>query len=450
MARVEITMPQMGESITEGTVVEWYKKPGERIEQDETLLEIGTDKVDTDVPSPVGGVVVEILVEEGSTVDVGTLLAVIADADEADAPVSEPAPAPASEPAPEPVREAPPPAPAVSEPALPPDAAPHPPPVRITEEAAFAPQDAAAPKQAAVSESFFSPLVRSIAEQEGVSEAELQAIAGSGRDGRVTKKDVLAYVASRAAEGAGFPEPQPVESAEGPETRVVKMDRTRKIIAEHMVRSKATSPHVTSFAEVDMTNLVAFIQREKEAFLKREGAKLTYTPFFVHAAIEALREHPVLNASVNGDEIVLRDDFHINIAVAVGKTGLVAPVLRNAGRQSFADLARSVADVADRARNKRLHPDDLQGGTFTITNIGPIGGLKGTPIINQPQVAILAVGRIQKRPVVIEDPRLGDVIAVRHMAWLSLSYDHRIIDGAMGSSFLTRFVGLVESMGVGT
>ena len=291
--------------------------------------------------------------------------------------------------------------------------------------------------------------MRSIAGQEGVSDAELESIAGSGREGRVTKKDVLEYVAGRPAEGAGFPEPHAVESAEGPETRVVKMDRTRQIIAEHMVRSKATSPHVTSFAEVDMTNLVSFIRREKEAFLKREGAKLTYTPFFVHAAIEALREHPVLNASVTGDEIVLRDDFHINIAVAVGKTGLVAPVIRNAGRQSFADLARSVADVAERARNKRLHPDDLQGGTFTITNIGPIGGLKGTPIINQPQVAILAVGRIQKRPVVIEDPKLGDVIAVRSMAWLSLSYDHRIIDGAMGSSFLTRFVGIVESMGVG-
>lgn len=435
MARVEITMPQMGESITEGTVVEWHKKPGERIEQDETLLEIGTDKVDTDVPSPAGGVVVEILVEEGETVDVGTLLAVIADEDEE-----------AAVPAPEPAREAPqPPEPTASEP---PPSLPEPPPARITEEAAFAPSEAAAPKQAA-SESFFSPLVRSIAEQEGVSDAELASIAGSGREGRVTKKDVLDYVAARPAEGAGFPEPQPVESAEGPETRVVKMDRTRQIIAEHMVRSKATAPHVTSFAEVDMTNLVSFIQREKEAFLKREGAKLTYTPFFVHAAIEALREHPVLNASVSGDEIVLRDDFHINIAVAVGKTGLVAPVIRNAGRQSFADLARSVADVAERARNKRLHPDDLQGGTFTITNIGPIGGLKGTPIINQPQVAILAVGRIQKRPVVIEDPNLGDVIAVRSMAWLSLSYDHRIIDGAMGSSFLTRFVGIVESMGVG-
>ena len=435
MARHEITMPQMGESITEGTVVEWHKKPGERIEQDETLLEIGTDKVDTDVPSPAGGVVVEILVEEGETVDVGTLLAVIADKDEE-----------AAVPAPEPVREAPqPPEPTASEP---PPSAPEPPPARITEEAAFAPSEAAAPKQAA-SESFFSPLVRSIAEQEGVSDAELESIAGSGREGRVTKKDVLEYVAGRPAEGAGFPEPHAVESAEGPETRVVKMDRTRQIIAEHMVRSKATSPHVTSFAEVDMTNLVSFIQREKEAFLKREGAKLTYTPFFVHAAIEALREHPVLNASVSGDEIVLRDDFHINIAVAVGKTGLVAPVIRNAGRQSFADLARSVADVAERARNKRLHPDDLQGGTFTITNIGPIGGLKGTPIINQPQVAILAVGRIQKRPVVIEDPKLGDVIAVRSMAWLSLSYDHRIIDGAMGSSFLTRFVGIVESMGVG-
>ena len=428
-------MPQMGESITEGTVVEWHKKLGERIEQDETLLEIGTDKVDTDVPSPAAGVVAEILVEEGETVGVGALLAVITDENE-EAPR-----------APEPVKEAPepapePPAPVVSDP-------PEPPSDHLTEASAFAPKGAAAPKQGA-SDSFFSPLVRSIAEQEGLSISELQSIAGSGRDGRVTKKDVLDYVAGRSADGPGFPELQPVEPAEGPEVRVIKMDRTRKIIAEHMVRSKATSPHVTSFAEADMTNLVSFIQRAKEAFLKREGAKLTYTPFFVHAAIEALREHPVLNASVNEDEIVLREDFHINIAVAVGKTGLVAPVIRNAGRQSFADLARSVADISDRARNKRLHPDDLQGGTFTITNIGPVGGLKGTPIINQPQVAILAVGRIQKRPVVIEDPRLGDVIAVRQIAWLSLSYDHRIIDGAMGSSFLTSFIRIVESMGTGS
>ncbi len=439
MARVEITMPQMGESITEGTVVEWHKKPGERIEQDETLLEIGTDKVDTDVPSPAGGIVAEILVAEGETVDVGTLLAVITDENEEAPETPEPAPEPVSE-APEPAPE--PPAPVAPDP-------PEPSSDHDTEAAAFAPRGAAAPKESA-SDSFFSPLVRSIAEQEGVSTAELESIAGSGRDGRVTKKDVLDYVASRSEDGDGFPETQPVEPAEGPDVRVVKMDRTRKIIAEHMVRSKATSPHVTSFAEVDMTNLVAFIQREKEAFLEREGAKLTYTPFFVHAAIEALREHPVLNASVDGDEIMLRDDFHINIAVAIGKTGLVAPVIRNAGRQSFADLARSVANVADRARNKKLHPDDLQGGTFTITNIGPIGGVKGTPIINQPQVAILAVGRIQKRPVVIEDPKLGDVIAVRQMAWLSLSYDHRIIDGAMASSFLTSFIRIVESMGTGS
>lgn len=443
MARVEITMPQMGESITEGTVVEWHKKPGERIEQDETLLEIGTDKVDTDVPSPVGGVVAEILVAEGETVDVGTLLAVITDENEEVPDVPEAVsgtPEPEPEPVPEPASE--PPAPVAPDP---PDASSD----HVSEAAAFAPRGAAAPKEG-TSDSFFSPLVRSIAEQEGVSAAELESITGSGRDGRVTKKDVLDYVANRSADEPGFPELQPVEPAEGSETRVVKMDRTRKIIAEHMVRSKATSPHVTSFSEVDMTDLVAFIQREKEAFLKRESAKLTYTPFFVHAAIEALREHPVLNASVNGDEIVLRDDFHINVAVAIGKTGLVAPVVRNAGRQSFADLARSVADVADRARNKRLQPDDLQGGTFTITNIGPIGGIKGTPIINQPQVAILAVGRIQKRPMVIEDRKLGDVIAVRQMAWLSLSYDHRIIDGAMASSFLTSFVRIVESMGVGS
>jgi 2-oxoglutarate dehydrogenase E2 component (dihydrolipoamide succinyltransferase) len=224
------------------------------------------------------------------------------------------------------------------------------------------------------------------------------------------------------------------------------MDRMRQIIAEHMVRSKATSAHVTSFTEADVTNLVRTRERNKGAFEKREGVKLTFTPFFVQAAVESLREHPILNASVEADKILIRRDLHIGIAVAIGRTGLVAPVIRNAGQKSLSGFAHAAADLAERARNKQLQPDELSGGTFTITNIGSLGSLMGTPIINQPQVAILAIGAIKKRPVVIEDPNLGDIIAIRHMVYLSLSYDHRIIDGAMAASFLQRFVHTLESI----
>ena len=223
------------------------------------------------------------------------------------------------------------------------------------------------------------------------------------------------------------------------------MDRMRKMTAEHMVRSKATSAHVTSFAEADVTGLVQLREANKEAFLEREGVKLTYTPFFVKAAVEALREHPLLNASVEGDKIVIKHDFHVGIAVAIGNKGLLAPVIRNAGDYNVSGLARKAASMADRARNKELQPDELQGGTFTVTNIGSLGSLMGTPIINQPQVGILATGAIQKRPVVVENDGLGDAISVRHMMYLSLSYDHRIIDGALGSSFLQRVVTELES-----
>ena len=304
---------------------------------------------------------------------------------------------------------------------------------------------------------FFSPLVRAIAAKEGVSVQELTKVAGSGREGRVTKQDLLAYIEQRKAmptSQPSTPAPQPVVaqapapvdvSSAGPRTEIVEMDRMRQIIAEHMVRSKATSAHVTSFAEIDVTNLVKVREKNKAAFMAREGTKLTYTPFLVSAAVDALREHPVVNASVEGKSILIKKDYHIGIAVAIDKSRLVVPVIRNAGQLNLAGIAHASADLANRARTKKLQPDDLQGGTFTVTNVGSIGSLMGTPIINQPQVAILATGAIKKRPMVIEDPEMGDVIAIRHMMYVSLSYDHRIIDGAMASSFLRRYVEILEA-----
>lgn len=478
MEDMEVVMPKMGESITEGTIIAWFKDVGDPIDLDETLLEIGTDKVDTEVPSPAAGVLKERLVEEGDTVEVGTVIAIVgaeasadaaaaAPADSGDAaPASEseaPQPEPQSEPAPQPVAD-----------------------------------DGRPISRRGEDGQFFSPLVRSIAETEGLSMSELESIEGSGREGRVTKEDVLDYLETREAQPEPTeakpdpteapPEPatdsgdtaptsepapaQPTPAPQAPASRtpqrgsytveagpseeelkqqygdrieVVEMDRMRKITAEHMVRSKATSAHVTSFAEADVTGLVKFRERHKEAFQEREGVKLTFTPFFVQAAVEALRDHPTLNASVEGDKIVQKKNYHIGIAVAIGNKGLLAPVIRNAGDLNVSGLARKMADTAKRARSKQLQPDELQGGTFTVTNIGSLGSLMGTPVINQPQVGILATGAIKKRPVVVEDPDMGDVIAVRHMMYLSLSYDHRVVDGALGSSFLHRCVEVLES-----
>jgi len=460
---VEVVMPKMGESITEGTVVAWYKDVGDEVVVDETLLEIGTDKVDTEVPSPAAGVLQEKRVDEGETVEVGTVVALLAS--EAEAGEVEP---PAPEDPEDKVEEEP------EEPEMP-----SPPPsgdgmARESGEAEQPPGETI--KRRGSDGRFYSPLVRSIAKEEGLRMSELESLEGSGRGGRVTKEDVLAYLEEREEEKLAEPaapataperpprpsrpEEQPVRGdytvEEGPSEEELKqqygerievqpMDRMRKITAEHMVRSKATSAHVTSFAEADVTGLVRLRESEKEAFQEREGVKLTYTPFFVKAAVEALREHPMLNASVEGDKIVLKKDYHVGIAVAIGSKGLLAPVIRNAGDYSVVGLAREAANIAERARNKDLQPEELQGGTFTVTNIGSLGSLMGTPIINQPQVGILATGAIQKRPVVIEDDELGDVISVRQMMYLSLSYDHRIIDGAMGASFLQRVVAELES-----
>ncbi len=459
---VEVVMPKMGESITEGTIIAWFKEVGDSIDLDETLLEIGTDKVDTEVPSPAAGVLKERLVEEGDTVEVGSVIAIVG----AEAGAAPAASQPTSDDSTEDAGQK-----AAAEPA----------PSSTT--TTTAPVDDGRPIERRGSDGqFFSPLVRSIAETEGLSMAELESIDGSGRDGRVTKEDVLAYLEERPADApaqpseapsgdstptevptpspASTPQEAPARPAytveEGPSADklkqqygdridVVEMDRMRKITAEHMVRSKATSAHVTSFAEADVTGLVNLRNQHKEAFQEREGVKLTFTPFFVQAAVEALRDHPMLNASVEGDKVVVKKDYHVGIAVAIGKKGLLAPVIRNAGSLNLTGLARQMADTAQRARSKQLQPDELQGGTFTVTNIGSLGSLMGTPVINQPQVGILATGAIKKRPVVVEDPNMGDVIAVRHMMYLSLSYDHRIIDGAMGSSFLHRCVEVLES-----
>ena len=469
---VEVVMPKMGESITEGTVIAWYKDVGDDIDVDETLLEIGTDKVDTEVPSPAAGVLKERLVEEGETVEVGTVIAILASeaaAGEVEAPVSPEETPETEEASAEPAQEE-----STDLPSTPPSGDGT---VRQPETPDRPPEETI--KRRGSDDRFYSPLVRSIAKEEGIYMSELESIEGSGRGGRVTKEDVLAYLEDReaapspaesgTAAPATAPErpPRPSQPSEapgrgsytveeGPEKaelqqqygdriEVETMDRMRKITAEHMVRSKATSAHVTSFAEADVTGLVRFREKNKERFLEQEGVKLTFTPFFVKAAVEALREHPVLNASVEGDKIVMKKDYHVGIAVAIGNKGLLAPVIRNAGDYNVVGLARKAASMADRARSKQLQPDELQGGTFTVTNIGSLGSLMGTPIINQPQVGILATGAIQKRPVVIEDDDLGDVISVRHMMYLSLSYDHRIIDGAMGASFLQRVVTELES-----
>jgi 2-oxoglutarate dehydrogenase E2 component (dihydrolipoamide succinyltransferase) len=463
--RVQVVMPKMGESVMEGTVLSWAKAVGDEVEQDETLLEISTDKVDSEVPSPAAGVLLEILVPEGETVEVGTPIAVIGSGEGAAAAPAAPSHEPTAEPSPETIGTAPAatsnggaPAPAdksygMTGEALAGDGAPHAQPAEVGEAGPI-------PRRSE-SGRFYSPLVRAIAEKEGLSLQELEAIPGSGAEGRVTKGDVLAYLERRPSRPAperpaappaapqmpqslpkaqGVPRPAPAQPGQyGDRVEVIEMDRMRQLISDHMRRSKDTSAHVTSFTEVDMTGIVRHREAHKAAFQQREGTKLTFTPYFILAAIEPLRDHPLLNSAVEGTRILVKKDFHVGIAVAVGKKGLLVPVVRDAGQKNLTGLAHTVADIAERARTKQLQPDELQGGTFTITNVGSLGSLMGTPIINQPQVAILSPGAIVKRPVVVEDPALGDVIAVRHMMYVSLSYDHRIIDGAMAASFLAAY-----------
>lgn len=417
---IDMIMPQMGESIVEGTIVRWRKRVGEAVQKDEMILEISTDKVDSEIPSPASGVLHEILAEEGKTVAVGTVIARLASEAVASAEPSMPK----------------------RQNAVMPEAVP------VT----LAPEREKSKK-------FLSPLVKKIAQEHHVALDEVERIAGTGMNGRVSKNDILAYIEQRTitpalapapvkaipkpVPSAPLPAPQPVTvspAAEG-QVEIVAMDHVRKKIAEHMVFSKHTAPHVTSVAEVDVTRLVKYRDKVKVEFEKREGAPLTFTAFFILAASQALREFPLINASVDGETILLKKNINVGIAVGLDK-GLIVPVIRNADRLSLVGIAQVIYDLANRARQKQLQADEVKGGTFTITNIGTFGNLFGTPIINQPQVAIMGTGAIKKRPVVIED----DAIAVRSMMYISLTYDHRIIDGLYGGSFLQRVVQNLENM----
>jgi len=417
-----VIMPQMGESIAEGTVIKWMKKIGERVDRDEPLFEISTDKVDAEIPSPAAGTLTQILVKENETVAVNSVVAVI-DGDGAGVAAA----APKEEAAP--TREAaPPPAP----PAPPVAAGPSAPPADQPE----------AEKEADVRT---SPLVRRIAREHHV---DLSQLKGSGLGGRVNKKDILGYIEQQNAGGAPSPERPEAPSAPAPAapqpmtftgaSQVVPMTAMRRQISEHMVASKRTSAHVYTVVETEMTRVVAARERFKDEFEKRHGIKLTFTPFFVRAAVEAIKAFPIINSSVDGTNIVYKRDVNIGLAVAL-ENGLIVPVIKRADEKNFLGLARAVQDLADRARSKRLNVDDVQGGTFTITNPGSFGGLFGLPIINQPQVAILGVGAIEKRPVVRDD-----AIAIRHMVYLSISYDHRVVDGALAEQFMGRIKNFLE------
>ena len=456
---IEVVMPQMGESVVEATVIGWSKAVGDEVEEDETLLEISTDKVDSEVPSPASGTLVEIRANEDDTIEVGQVIAVIATGKGASSASS------SSEP-----KES---APAKKEEDKK---------QTLTKEevAAASPEKLAQngfdssggsePKRIGSDGRFYSPLVRSIAKEEGISQEELETISGSGQSGRVSKKDILAYVEDRksgkvsapaAPSSAGLSKPGSsssekdsisagqldVKHSPSGDVEVIKMDRMRKMIAEHMVKSKQTSAHVTTFAEVDVTNMVKWRNANKNAFHQKTGHKLTFTPLFVESIIKAMLEFPLINSSVDGDSILVKKDINFGLAVALGEGGeggLIVPVIKKAQQKNLVGLAESVNEVAVKARSKKLSPDDLVGGTITLTNYGSVGNLMGTPIINQPQVAIIGTGVIEKRPVVLETDA-GDVIAIRQMMYLSMSYDHRIIDGAHGGAFLNRIKQILEN-----
>ncbi len=444
--RIEVEMPQMGESVMEGTVIEWAKKVGDQVDVDETLLEIATDKVDTEVPSPSAGYLAEILVEEGDTVEVGQTIAIITTGKPSGVSKSK------SKKKEEKSEE---------KSSASKDGA------KTNGKVEKAEEGVSKPQRKGSDGRFYSPLVRSIASEEGISQQELESIEGSGKDGRVSKEDILAYVEDKKARKVESPPAakgkKEIAKAAGEKGKIsageldvhrphenveiIKMDRMRKVIAEHMVRSKQTSAHVTTFSDVDVTNIVKWREANKQKFHDQTGVKLTYTPIFIEAFIQAIGEFPLMNSSVDGDEIHLKKDINFGLAVALGeggKGGLIVPVIKQAQNKNLAGLAQSVHDLASKARNKDLSPDDLVGGTITLTNYGSVGNLMGTPIINQPQVAILGTGVIEKRPVVLETDQ-GDVIAIRHKMYLSMSYDHRIIDGAHGGAFMSRVKQLLEN-----
>jgi 2-oxoglutarate dehydrogenase E2 component (dihydrolipoamide succinyltransferase) len=425
MAQFELVMPKMGESVAEATIIKWLKKPGDSIELDEPVLEIATDKVDSEIPSPVAGILEKILFDEGQTILVNGVIAIINTSAEASSSAPTSAPAPVA--------------------------------------AAKAPEvDAAAPSvvESISSKSengrFYSPLVRNIAKEEKISMQELDSIPGTGKEGRVTKDDLMNWLSNRkpgqpaasaptSAPAKATPVAPAVSMNAGDE--IIEMDRMRKLIADHMVMSKAVSPHVTSFVEVDVTNMVLWRERVKKDFEKREGEKITFTPIIIEAVARAIKDLPMINVSVSGTSIIKRKNINIGMATALPSGNLIVPVIKNADTLSLVGITKSVNDLATRARANKLSPDDISGGTFTVTNVGSFGNVMGTPIINQPQVAIMAVGVIKKKPAVLETPQ-GDVIAIRHMMFCSLSYDHRVVDGSLGGSFIRKVADYLEAFDI--
>ena len=534
MAKYKLLLPKMGESVAEATVIRWTKNPGDHIEADETVMEIATDKVDSDVPSPVTGKLIEQLYKDNDVVQVGAVIAIIetngpeqvippaVPVEEKPPVINEPWPSyqeqqllvqetnkpAAAEPPTAPIAEkyTTPTVPEIKE-----TAAVKPPVLANQREELIPPvpytgqlsQKSVSAEDAAKSSlRFYSPLVKNIAAQENISNAELDNIPGTGAEGRLTKDDLLNYIQNRykpvsapepvvetprqtavaeipapapAIETPGSgpvmeaqepapiaeglkpqpapekPEPEPVK--QGPVSpgtsmsggdEIIEMDRMRRLIADHMVMSKHTSPHVTSFVEADVTNLVLWRDKIKNAFEKREGEKITFTPIFIEAVVRAIKDLPMINIQVNGTQIIKKKDINISMATALPSGNLIVPVIKKADELSLIGLTKAVNDLANRARNNKLKPDDVQGGTFTITNVGSFGNVMGTPIINQPQVAILAVGAIRKKPAVIETLQ-GDMIGIRHMMFLSLSYDHRVVDGALGGTFVKRVSDYLEN-----
>jgi 2-oxoglutarate dehydrogenase E2 component (dihydrolipoamide succinyltransferase) len=458
MAQIEIRLPKMGESVTEATITNWLKEVGDTVNMDEPLVEVATDKVDNELPSEAEGVLIQRLFEKDQVAQVGDVIALIS-TDGDDTPAAAPA---TGEATPAPVEE------------------------KVVEEIAATITTALETVNGTASTTiektgpsgkFYSPLVRSIASKEGISMTELETITGSGQSGRVTKKDILAYIdggrqaASPAAEVAAAPAPavetktaapapatapaaestgggflsniKPMTVTPNPGDEIIEMDRMRKLIADHMVMSTHVSPHVTSYVEADVTEIVNWRKRVKKEFMEREGENITFTPIFMEAVVKAIKDFPMINVSVSGTNIVKRKDINIGMATALPSGNLIVPVVKQADRLNLTGLAKSVNELANNARNNNLKPEDIQGGTYTVTNVGTFGNVMGTPIINQPQVAILALGAIRKVPAVIETPE-GDFIGIRHKMFLSHSYDHRVVDGALGGMFVRRVADYLE------
>ena len=429
MGELKVELPKMGESVAEATITTWLKSVGDNIEEDEPIVEIATDKVDSEVPSPCSGTLKEILFNEGDVVEVGATFAII----ETEGAVE------SNEELKTPVNEE------LSEVNVESEILK---PLESSNEAEIISNDG---------DRFYSPLVKSIAQKEGVSQNDLDSIIGSGANGRVTKKDILNFLdnksnnANSVKKAAPFERktetPKPASITPSGSDEIVEMDRMRKMIAEHMVMSVHTAPHVTSFVEADVTNLVMWRNNNKKQFQEKEGEKLTFTPIFIEAVAQALRDFPMVNSSINGDQIIVKKDINIGMATALPSGNLIVPVIKNADQLNMVGLAKKVNDLANRARVNQLKPDEISGGTYTISNVGTFGNVMGTPIINQPQSGILALGAVRKKPAVIESPT-GDLIGIRHMMFLSHSYDHRNVDGALGGQFVRRVADYLENFDV--